>query len=433
MNTTLDLAGLGIGPFNLSIAALLTEQPQTNAAFFDQKDNFNWHPGMLLPGVRMQTSYLKDLVTGVSPTNTYSFLNYLVKNRRFYQFLSAELTAVGRKEYADYLSWVSAQLPSVNFNHAIESVEYKNNAFQLTFSNGAQHAARNLCLGTGKQPYIPDSAKPHLGAHCFHAIDIAKRKLDFTGKSIAIIGGGQTGAEILETIMDKHWGMPRDVHWLSRRQNFEPLDESPFTNEFFTPQYVDTFFHQDEHTKDRVMHSQKLASDGISPDTLKSIYRKLYEFNIDSSIGFNLSMRPNREMFGLEKTGASYQISALNGLTQKAEVSQADIVILCTGFDFSLPQYLEPIKDRLNLDSKGRYTLGESFHVDWDGPKENRIYAVNAGRHSHGIAEPQMSLMCWRSARIINDLMGKEVFDLSQSLDMVEWVTENPPALGLVG
>ncbi len=433
MNTTLDLAGLGIGPFNLSIAALLTEQPQTNAAFFDQKDNFNWHPGMLLPGVRMQTSYLKDLVTGVSPTNTYSFLNYLVKNRRFYQFLSAELTAVGRKEYADYLSWVSAQLPSVNFNHAIETVEYKNSAFQLTFSNGAQHTARNLCLGTGKQPYIPDSAKPHLGAHCFHAIDIAKRKLDFTGKSIAIIGGGQTGAEILETIMDKHWGMPRDVHWLSRRQNFEPLDESPFTNEFFTPQYVDTFFHQDEHTKDRVMHSQKLASDGISPDTLKSIYRKLYEFNIDSSIGFNLSMRPNREMFGLEKTGASYQISALNGLTQKAEVSQADIVILCTGFDFSLPQYLEPIKDRLNLDSKGRYTLGESFHVDWDGPKENRIYAVNAGRHSHGIAEPQMSLMCWRSARIINDLMGKEVFDLSQSLDMVEWVTENPPALGLVG
>ena len=41
-----DLAGLGIGPFNLSIAALLTEQPQCNTSFFGAKETFNWHLGI---------------------------------------------------------------------------------------------------------------------------------------------------------------------------------------------------------------------------------------------------------------------------------------------------------------------------------------------------------------------------------------------------
>ena len=428
---TLDLAGLGIGPFNLSIAALLTEVPECKAAFFDQKAGFNWHPGMLLPGVRLQTSYLKDLVTGVSPTNNFSFLNYLVKKRRFYQFLSAELTAISRKEYADYLTWVSDQLHSLNFGHGIEAVSFEEDQFILELSNGEKHAAKNICLGTGKQPYVPDCAKEHLGQNCFHAIGIALKDLDLNNKKVAIIGGGQTGAEILETILDRRWGEPTDVSWVSRRQNFEPLDESPFTNEYFTPQYVDTFYHQPDRIKDRVMHSQKLASDGISPDTLKSLYRKLYEYNIDSGVGFNLHMRPNRELFAMEKQGGTYKINALNGLTQQVETTFADVVILCTGFEFSMPSYLEPIKHKLNLDEKGRYKLGRDFHVEWDGPESNRIYAVNAGRHSHGIAEPQMSLMCWRSATIINDMLGLDVFDLNQSMNMVEWSTESPAELEL--
>lgn len=420
----LDLAGLGIGPFNLSIAALLSEYGQCHAQFFDPKASFNWHPGMLLPGVRLQTSYLKDLVTGVSPTNPHSFLNYLVKHQRFYQFLSAELSAISRKEYGSYLKWVSENLASLNFEQGVESVHFEEDHFRIQLSNGTTQLAKNICLGTGKQPYVPSCAQDYLSNDCFHAIGIALKKMNLSGKRVAIVGGGQTGAEILEAIIDRRWGEPHSVQWLSRRQNFEPLDETPFTNEYFTPQYVDTFYRQPNRVKDKVMHSQKLASDGISPDTLKSIYRKLYEYNIDEGIGFNLSMRPNRELFAMSKDTNGYQLDALNGLTQKVESCEADVVILCTGFEFKLPDYLGPIKDRLGLDEKGRYKLGRNFHVEWDGPEENRIYAVNAGRHSHGIAEPQMSLMCWRSATIINDLLGHNAFDISQSMNMVDWCAE---------
>ena len=62
------LAGIGIGPFNLSLAALLSPRDELAARFFERRPAFDWQSGMMLPGTRMQTSFLKDLVTPVDPT-----------------------------------------------------------------------------------------------------------------------------------------------------------------------------------------------------------------------------------------------------------------------------------------------------------------------------------------------------------------------------
>lgn len=44
--------------------------------------------------------------------------------------------------------------------------------------------------------------------------------------------------------------------------------------------------------------------------------------------------------------------------------------------------------------------------------------------HSHGIAEPQLSLMAWRSARIINQLTGAAVYDIASNPGMIDWISE---------
>ena len=41
MNTK-DLVGIGIGPFNLSIAALCHDSPKLDVAFYDKKSSFCW-------------------------------------------------------------------------------------------------------------------------------------------------------------------------------------------------------------------------------------------------------------------------------------------------------------------------------------------------------------------------------------------------------
>ncbi len=97
MNQPLDFIGIGVGPFNLSIAALGSEVTGFNSKFFERKPHFSWHPGMMVPDCHMQTSFLKDLVSAVSPTNPYSFLNYLVKRKKFYRFLTTEQRTVSAK------------------------------------------------------------------------------------------------------------------------------------------------------------------------------------------------------------------------------------------------------------------------------------------------------------------------------------------------
>ena len=425
MTQPLDLAGLGAGPFNLSIAALIDglnrDGRHIKSGFYDRKSAFSWHPGMLLPDARMQTSYLKDLVTGVAPTNPYSFLNYLVQHQRFYQFLSAELSAVSRLEYGDYLRWVAEQLPNIHYNAAVEAVDFDGRHFQLHFNDGRTPVtAKNLCLGTGKRPYVPECARPHLGGNVFHAIGIAQSSFSAQGLRVAVVGGGQTGAEVFKGLIEGQWGNAASVHWISRRQNFEPLDETAFTNEFFTPQYVDTFYHLPKSAKQRLVASQKLASDGISPDTLKTLYQKLYELAIQRRAD-HLDLRPHRSLTGMAYHDGYYRLQMTNGIQNQPEDLHADIVVLCTGFESEVPVYLQSLRSRLNIDQHEHLELSRNFEVVWDGPAANRIFAVNAGRHSHGIAEPQMSLMCWRSATIINALLAEPAFALQQGINLVNW------------
>ncbi|MCH5719930.1 lysine N(6)-hydroxylase/L-ornithine N(5)-oxygenase family protein [Niabella hibiscisoli] len=44
-----DIAGIGIGPFNLGLAALTAPVNNLNTIFIEQKSEFNWHEGMLIP------------------------------------------------------------------------------------------------------------------------------------------------------------------------------------------------------------------------------------------------------------------------------------------------------------------------------------------------------------------------------------------------
>ncbi|PVY75996.1 lysine/ornithine N-monooxygenase [Tamilnaduibacter salinus] len=422
MTKTLDLAGLGIGPFNLSIAALLQEAPELKTAFFDQKPRFSWHPGMMLPGVRLQTSYLKDLVTGVAPWSPYSFLNYLVQHGRFYPFMNTGMASVSRAEFADYMGWVASRLDNLYFNRAVERVQFDGDHFQIRFAGEAEPVtARNLCLGTGKTPHIPEACQAAAGDHCFHNMELALRQPDVSGQRVTVVGGGQSGAEVVLSLLQGDWGRPRAITWFSRRSNFEPLDETPFTNEYFTPQYVDTFHGLPEDRRLTLVAQQKLASDGISPVTLEALHQRLYEHHVADGGSPAVSLQPDRTVESMS-ADRPFRLETVNGLDGTRESSEADRVILCTGFESRLPAYLDDdLRQRLDTDSDGQLRLGPDFEARWDGPIDRRIYAVNAGRHSHGIAEPQMSLMCWRSARIINHLSDQVLFPVTASVNMVDW------------
>jgi lysine N6-hydroxylase len=422
MNVKLDLAGIGVGPFNLSVASLLEPKTQIKATFFESRSSFAWHPGLLLDNTNMQTMYLKDLVSAVYPESPYSFLSYLVKNKKFYRFLSAELGCISRHEFSDYLSWVAQQLSNVQFSTTVENIEFNGDAFEIQTTNGT-YEAKNLCIGTGKVPFVPECAIPHIGPKVFHAAEMGLRDRDFTGKRVMIVGGGQSGADIFLNVLREKWGKVSSLDWVSRRSNFQPLDEASFTNEFFTPDYVNAFVQLNPQVKHSEITAQKLTSDGITQLALLDIYRELYHrFDVMKEDKW-VRLLPHRTMNELQQTASGFSLNIHNALSQQAEVHQADIVILATGFKSPYPACLNSILPLLELDDQGRYQLTPDFELKWKGSNTNKIFAVNAGMHSHGIAEPQLSLMAWRSASIINRLSEEELYDIRSGEGMIEWIS----------
>lgn len=421
-NVKLDLAGIGAGPFNLSIAALLNEQPQIKSRFFEGKEHFAWHPGLLLDNTNMQTMFLKDLVTAINPESQYSFLSYLVKNKKFYRFLSAELQCISRHEFSDYLAWAAHQMDNVQFSSRVEQVEYTGSTFKLHTNQGV-YQADNLCIGTGKVPFIPECAKTHIGERVFHAAEIGLRQRDFTNKRVMIIGGGQSGADIFINALQSKWGKPKSLDWLSRRSNYQPLDEASFTNEFFTPDYVDAFINLSPTVKNTEITNQKLTSDGITQKALLTIYQELYHrFDVLKEDKW-VKLLPHRTLTHMGQDSQGFNLTASNALGQSLETHQADIVILATGFEAPYPACLRDLLPLFDMDENNQYQMNADFELKWEGQKTNKIFAVNAGMHSHGIAEPQLSLMAWRSAKIINRLSGEALFDTQSGPGMIDWLT----------
>lgn len=414
-----NLAGIGAGPFNLSVAALLNKVRGIKTAFFDKKNEFHWHPGLMLSDAKLQTSWMKDLVTPVDPTSPFSFINFLVQKGRFHAFINAEQAAISRQEFAQYLGWVADQLPSVQFGSAVKEINFKHNAFWLRFDDKII-SADHLCVGTGTQPFIPSFATQYLGKEVFHGGQILNQKRNFSGKRVAVIGGGQTGAEVFLNAMNGQWGQCESVSWLSRRDNFEQLDESAFINDYFTPDYVRYFLGLDKAAKQEMVDKQKLASDGISPSTIIEIYQALYQARMVNGQDDQFALMPGRSLVDMHKQGNHYVLNVEYPQQSTHEQWNADVVIFCTGFKSVVPSCLEPLADDLQWEAEGLFSMKDNYQVNWKGDQENRIYAVNASRHHHGIVDPQTSLMAWRSATIVNDLLGYDLYRLDQPT-MVQW------------
>ena len=405
----MDAVGVGVGPFNLSLAALLAPTG-FKGRFFDRSADFQWHPGLLFPEAILQVSYLKDLVTLVDPASPYSFLAFLRAHKRLYRFINRTEIRVSRQEFNQYLQWVAGRLPNVEFGAEVREVALDEQSFSVQVDRRTIRT-KNIVLGTGLVPNIPPWAHQHLGDVVFHSNDYLLHPFDATGRVVAVVGGGQSGAEVVWHLLLDLAHLPAQLVWISHRANFLPLDESPFTNELFNPVYSDYFFSLTPQQRDTLLAEQKLASDGVSPVLLQRIYDRLYDLEFLEPAGRRVRLLPGHEVVDLEhgSTGCDLKLRDRWGASRTV---RADVIVLGTGYNYALPEAMQPLADRMSWDRDG-FPVRADFSVEWDGPPELRIYAQDAARHMRGVADPNLSLMAWRSAIIANSLLGRQVYDLN--------------------
>lgn len=419
MTRPLDILGLGIGPANLSLAALCAEAGEGGRALFlDRKPGFSWHRGMMLPGARLQCSWIKDLVTPVAPTSRFGFLSYLAERRRLFAFVNAGFEAVSRAEFADYLAWVAARLPGLRWDSELRDIAFEDGGFTVQAGRDRLRA-RHLVLGLGQEPALPACLAPHAGRQCVHAAGFMERMPPLAGRRVVVVGGGQSGAEIVLHLL-RAPAPPARLAWVSRRSNFLPLDETHFSNEHFTPAYAAHFHGLPEERRAALLREQRMMSDGISPSTLRELYAEVYRLRFLEEGAPAPLLLPGRSLVGCAERGGGLELALRSEDTGTPEALSADVVIAATGYRIALPPGLERLGIAREAGS-GAPRLGRRYALAWDGPPGNRIYLQNAGRWSHGIADPQLALLAWRSATILNDALGREVFPLGPEASLIDW------------
>jgi lysine N6-hydroxylase len=101
----------------------------------------------------------------------------------------------------------------------------------------------------------------------------------------------------------------------------------------------------------------------------------------------------------------------------------ADAIVWATGYRPARMEFLAPIEDRLEREG-AEYRIDDHFAVHWDGPPDHHIFIQNGARQQRGVADPNLSLIAWRSQRIVDRLRG--VYSDRQDSSLVEWAPRGP-------
>jgi lysine N6-hydroxylase len=389
-----DVIGVGLGPFNLGLAALL-EKTGVDAAFFDDKPDFAWHPGLMLPGAEIQVPFLADLVTLADPTSPYTFLNYLHEQGRLYRFYFHERFHVLRAEYEAYCRWVAAKLTSCHFSHRVDAIRPVDGGWAV-WARGVEHRAKHVVLGVGCVPFVPECARGLAHSSSY----LAQRDAALAARSVAVIGSGQSAAEIFADLIEHASGR---VDWFTRSSGFLPMEYSKLGLEHFSPEYTGYFHALPEAKRDALRASQPLLYKGIDASTSERIYDLLYRRSVDGGEP-DVRYTARCELRGVDGRHRLH----LHQLDQDvAFTHDAETVILATGYT---PAPLPVPQDLLALDEAGRPEVELDYRLRLADGSHSTLFVQNAELHTHGVGTPDLGLGAHRSAVIANAICGREVY-----------------------
>lgn len=250
-----DLICVGFGPASLAIAVALhdsidgtdpslvipgLQRRQPKVAFLERQHKFAWHAGMLLPGAKMQITFMKDMATLRNPRSEFTFINYLFQKDRLVEFTNLNTFLPQRVEYEDYMRWCAHWFDDVvqYDQEVIKVMPEKSHGEITTFvvqSRNLQtgqvtsRRTRHVVIAAGGHANIPKpfpSNHPkvlHSSQFCHISSKILKDPQ--YPYRVAVVGNGQSAAEIFDFL---HANYPNSrTQMLIKGGALRPSDDSP--------------------------------------------------------------------------------------------------------------------------------------------------------------------------------------------------------------
>ncbi|MEU6125742.1 lysine N(6)-hydroxylase/L-ornithine N(5)-oxygenase family protein [Streptomyces sp. NPDC047123] len=414
-----DLIGIGFGPSNVAMAIALSEhnasvgrEETVTAHFFEQQPSFGWHRGMLIDDATMQVSFLKDLVTQRNPTSEFSFLCYLKSKGRLTDFINHKNLFPLRVEFHDYLEWAAAKVDDmVSYGHEVVGVtpfvvdgvvEYLD--VTVRSAEGlAVHRARNLVIGTGLRPLVPEGIER--GERIWHNSDLLTKVDSLEGTSpsrFVVVGAGQSAAENVAYL---HRRFPEaEVCAVFSRYGYSPADDSSFANRIFDPDAVDEYFDAPEDVKRRLMdyHGNTNYS-VVDIDLIDDLYRQMYREKVLGTE--RLRFLNVSRLTDAKETDEGVRATVKSLVTGEESAVDADVVVFATGYSPADPVgLLGEVADRCLRDDTGRVRVERDYRVATDSDLRCGIYLQGGTEHTHGITSSLLSNIAIRVGEILDSV-----------------------------
>lgn len=411
-----DLIGIGFGPSNIALAIALREHGEHNrgrpvdALFIERQPDFAWHRNMLLKQAHMQISFMKDLVTLRNPRSAFTFINYLHTKGRLQDFINLKTFFPSRHEFNDYLAWAASHFEdSCAYGETVESIvpEVEDGAVHVVrvvsrTSDGMQRVrrTRSLALGIGGREHIPDVfAALRDDPRVFHSSTYLQNvERNGSAQRVAIIGAGQSAAELFMDLQGRHQAPCVDL--IMRARAIRPSDDSPFVNEVFNAEFVDHIYSRTTEERAQLL-KEFWHTNYASPDLelIEQIFKVFYEQRVAGQARHRFLRR--HEVSAVRATAQAVQID-LRDLNEQREFSASyDAIVLATGYERAHHKaLLAPLAPYL-----GNFDVDRDYRLRADAALRVPIFLQGACETSHGLSDTLLSLIAVRSDEIRSALL----------------------------
>ncbi|MEU7605600.1 lysine N(6)-hydroxylase/L-ornithine N(5)-oxygenase family protein [Streptomyces sp. NPDC040724] len=417
-----DLIGIGFGPSNVAMAIAVGEhnarvgrEEVITTHFFEQQPRFGWHRGMLIDDATMQVSFLKDLVTLRNPASEFSFLCYLKSKGRLIDFINHKNLFPLRVEFHDYLEWSAAKVDDmVSYGHEVVGVtpvvrEGVVDHLDVTVRSGeglALHRARNLVIGTGLRPLMPEGVERT--DRIWHNSDLLTKVEALKGADpsrFVVVGAGQSAAENVAYL---HRRFPQaEVCAVFSRYGYSPADDSGFANRIFDPEAVGEFFTAPENVKRKLMDYHRNTNYSVVDiDLIDELYRQMYQEKVLGTE--RLRFLNVSRLTGVTQTPATVRATVQSLVTGEETLLDADVVVFATGYRPADPLgLLGEVADRCLRDDEDRVRVDRDYRIVTDPELRCGIYVQGGTEHTHGITSSLLSNTSVRVGEILDSLLDR--------------------------
>ena len=425
-NKVWDLAGVGFGPANLSIAVsyenscrkqAMVESDKIAIIFLEKKTSFDWHPGLLIDDAEMQISFLKDLITLRDPTSEFTFINYLRSTGGLLEFANLRSFYALRTEFRDYMRWAADAVSDyVAYGTAVTNVT-------PNAANGRVHSltvhmrkadgretriiTRNLAVAVGGTPRWPEWLDRQSCTNVFHSSEFlqalkARYPDSLSPYRFAVMGAGQSSAEMFRHLYTSY---PNAVVTLVITGfALRPADDSEFVNEIFDPTMVDAFYNWPDCQRRKVLGEYANTNYAVAdPSLIRAIYKDMY---ISKRMTGRLQIIRGHRLVDVEPRGSASRLTLYSAADGRKSTVDADGVFFGMGYEYArTPSILRDLTEYFECDEAENPNVRRDYSIRCQANFEPRIFLQGPTEASHGLTSTLLSVLPFRAEEILSSIM----------------------------